>query len=354
MKVGILGGGQLAQMLMLAGTTLGIQFVIYSPTHTALTQSHLDSIIAEWSDAKALKQFAERVNVVTYETENIPYATIEILKPYCHLSPCALSLKHTQDRLLEKNLFTTLEIPTNHFMPIDKNIDLTHAATQLGYPFMVKSRRSGYDGKHQWKISNETELQTLQNKKALTDCIAESFIHFDYEISLIAVTDHNQNTLFYDVCRNTHSNGMLRSTHNTPNHDLSSLAQTYVKKIIDYFNYIGVLAVEFFVKENQLYANEIAPRVHNSGHWTIEGSYTSQFENHCRAICQLPLGNTESKGVYAMYNIIGSWPDRKRLLQLSRLSMHDYQKQAQPHRKLGHVTLPIDEAEERELIRVLG
>lgn len=339
MKIGILGGGQLARMLILAGKPLGIDFVVFTPKLSSCTENLAQHVIAELDDIKALDSFAEQVDVITYETENIPVAAVDYLNQHKPVFPGSDTLAITQDRLKEKELFKELAVPTNQFFAIDSASALHQAAELLGLPFMLKSRRGGYDGKYHYRIDSQKSIDDLIAKNNLTGHIAEAFVAFEREISTLAVVARDGEIACYDICENRHTDGILHKTFNRPNDPMAETALRYLNKIASGLPaYAGTIAVEFFVKGQGLLANEIAPRVHNSGHWTIDACYTSQFENHLRAIAGLPLGDTASFAECEMTNIIGCWPDRKQLFNTPALSIHDYQKEPRAGRKLGHIT----------------
>lgn len=338
MKVGILGAGQLARMLILAGKPLGMDFVLFTDEISPTTANLAEHVVGKLDDSETLNQFAEMVDVVTYENENISVDAVTDLNKRVPVYPGIRALAVAQDRLQEKKLFRQLAIPTNDFYAIENSDDLQKAARELGFPFIVKSRRGGYDGKHHYRITDSQYLEKLLKSDFLAGHIAEAFVNFDREISGIAVRNLKKEIVCYDICENQHQDGILRKTINQPVDPFSEIALNYVKRIMREFNYVGTIAVEFFVKGDDLLANEIAPRVHNSGHWTIDACYCSQFENHLRAISSLPLSNPVSFAQCQMQNIISEWPDRKPLLETAGLSLHDYQKTARVGRKLGHFT----------------
>lgn len=340
MNIGILGGGQLSRMLALAGIPLGLDFYFYVPTQSAALHSLGAIIPGDYTHLSQLKKFAEQVDVITFENENIPAATLDYLTSLKPVYPDQRALTITQDRLLEKNFFCDLNIPTNHFMPVNCQDDLLSAAQQLGYPFILKKRTHGYDGKGQVRINQVADIHALSDEQC-HNTLAEEWIDFEREVSLIAARNITGNIIFYDVCENLHQNGILHSTHNRINDPIFKMASDYLQSIICALNYVGVLAVEFFQVGKQLLANEMAPRVHNSGHWTIDAAVTSQFENHLRCIIDWPLGNPASLTQAVMYNLLGKIPDKQTLLHDPNLRLHDYEKSPTPHRKVGHFTLLV-------------
>lgn len=337
MRIGILGGGQLGRMLALAGYPLGLEFSFYEPNHECCVENLGTIFHASYQDESKLKAFAQNVDIITYESENIPYTAVQFLSQYKPVYPDVNIIKHCQNRLLEKNLFNELNVPTVNFFAISNLNNLKNAAEKLGFPFLLKTCTQGYDGKGQIKINNFAECDNLNLDHGL-HYIAEEYIQFDREVSLIAVKNKTQ-TVFYDICENMHENGILKETVNKPDDAAFALAQTYVNRILDKFAYIGTFTMEFFQSGKNLIANEMAPRVHNSGHWTIEGAVINQFENHLRAILNWPLGSTQSIGQIKMLNMIGEIPNKVELLQQTNLHLHDYGKQAKPGRKLGHITI---------------
>lgn len=338
MRIGILGGGQLSQMLALSGIPLGIEFDFYFP-NKAHSLNQLGKVhCAEYDDFHSLQSFANQVDVITYENENISIETLEFLSKTNKVYPDKHALRISQDRLFEKNMFKELEIPTNKHIEINTIDELSIAAQKLGYPFLLKKRTQGYDGKGQFIIKHPSDLSKVNTAQCI-NTIAEEFVSFDREVSIIAARNISSQVVFYDICENTHKNGILLKTINRSNDPIFALAQVYLEKIMLSLNYVGVLALEFFQVGNQLIANEMAPRVHNSGHWTISACMTSQFENHLRSILDFPLGDTTSLGKACMYNILGDMPEIRKLLHFKGLSFHDYKKSPQKGRKLGHITV---------------
>jgi 5-(carboxyamino)imidazole ribonucleotide synthase len=245
-----------------------------------------------------------------------------------------------QDRLSEKTLFRSLGIPTAEFVAIDSEHDLNTAAQKLGWPIVLKTRRLGYDGRGQRIVDSESGLSAAWQELGRVPSIAEAWVRFEREVSLIAVQGANQQRAFYPLAENVHRDGILQTTVAPyPDDALQQRAQLWLGAIMGELDYRGVLAVEFFHTNSGLVANEMAPRVHNSGHWTIEGAETSQFENHLRAVLGWPLGDTRPRGHAAMLNLIGSLPDRDVLLAIPGAHFHDYGKDGRPGRKVGHCTL---------------
>ena len=349
MKVGILGAGQLSRMLALAGIPMGIEFVFYSPVHTDCV-THLGELhTGTYDDNAALTQFANCVDVITYENENIPLDVLDHLALQNKtIHPGINAIKIMQDRALEKAFFEELNIPTACYHLLDHKVALPALINQLTFPLVVKKRKNGYDGKGQVVVRDRCELENLFEAQ-LSETIIEEFIAFDREISSIAARDSQGNIVFYDICQNTHTNGILIKTINKPDDPHTQIAREYLARVMNTLDYVGTCTLEFFVTKKGLIANELAPRVHNTGHWTIEGANTSQFENHLRCLLNLPLGEAASYGQFIMYNLLGKLPDKTKILAYNTLHFHDYIKSEKPNRKIGHLTLLYDEAIARQV-----
>lgn len=338
MRIGILGSGQLSRMLALSGIPMGFNFVFYADKPSS-DMNHLGEVIyGKYTDNESLERFARKCDVITYENENIPFESVQFLEMLKPVYPNAKALAVTQDRILEKNLFDRLEIPTTKYRSIDSIKEALKFAQDFGYPFILKKRRNGYDGKGLIKIISDGQLLSM-DENYFKDCIAESFVNFEREVSMISVRSTLGQQVYYDVCQNQHHNGILIKTGNIINDPMFELAKAYIDSVISALEYVGCIAFEFFQVGDTLLANELAPRVHNSGHWTIEGAYTSQFQNHIRAICGLPLGNTSSIHPTTMINIIGKMIDKNEVLNNDFYYIHDYHKEPKQGRKLGHITM---------------
>ncbi len=327
-------------MLALAGYPLGLEFVFLDKSTDAPGGQVGRVILGEFNDPKKLGELAASVDILTYDVENVAVEALgDIPKSKIFLPPVA-ALAAGQDRLSEKQLFQTLKIPTAKYRSVDSMPDLEEAIHAIGYPAVLKTRRLGYDGRGQRIIHSPAELGSAFNALGGVPLILEEFIDFTHEVSIIGVRNRSGQTAFYALTENRHRDGILRlSIAPCPDRKLQSLAQKHARRVMQHFNYAGVLTLEFFVKQGKLIANETAPRVHNSGHWTIEGAVTSQFENHLRAILDLPLGDTSPVGCSAMINFIGELPPRADILKIPGAHYHDYGKQPRPARKLGHATL---------------
>jgi 5-(carboxyamino)imidazole ribonucleotide synthase len=329
-------------MLALAGYQLGVEFRFFDPNSGAPVGQIGQLIAAGYEDQPALDRFLTDVDVVTYEFESIPLSAVEFVARRVPVYPPIKALATAQDRLLEKQLFQALGIPTPEFAPVDRLADLEAAVKSMSVPVVLKTRRLGYDGKGQAVIRAASETEQAWNALGRAGLIVEKFVPFQRELSVIGVRGRQGEEVFYPVVENVHREGILRrSTAPAPNitSELSALAIDYCRKIMAEVDYVGVLALELFAVDGRLIANEIAPRVHNSGHWTIEGSDTSQFENHLRAVLGWPLGSTASRGQSVMLNIIGHIPAREAVLALEDAHLHLYGKAPTEKRKVGHVTL---------------
>ncbi len=341
--VGVLGGGQLGKMLALAGTPLGERFVFLDPTAESPAGHVSDLVVGAYDDRAALEELAARCEIVTYEFESVPAAAVRTLEELgVAVFPPRGALEVAQDRFHEKSFFERLGIPTAPFARVDTKDDLLQAVARIGLPAVLKTRRFGYDGKGQAVLRAESDVDAAWKAVREAPCIVEGFVSFDRELSILAVRGRDGSSATYALTENHHQGGILRVSYapapNVPA-AMHAKAAAYAERVVSELAYIGVLAVELFAVGDELVANEMAPRVHNSGHWTIEGAETSQFENHLRAILDLPLGDTSCVGASAMVNVIGAAPDRAALLAIEGAHVHLYGKDAAPGRKLGHVTV---------------
>jgi len=339
MIVGILGGGQLARMLALAGIPLGLRFVFLDPAEDACAATLGEHLCGAYDDEALLARMAEKCDVVTYEFENVPESSIEYLSQRVPVYPGALALATARDRLNEKSLFRELNIPTVPFFPVDSLDDLKQAVSETGLPAVLKTRTLGYDGKGQAVLKTEADIETAWQQLGGVPLILEGFANFNREVSIIGVRSRDGETRFYPLAENTHRNGILQLSRSRPDDPLQPQAEQAARKLLEKLDYVGVMALELFDSDGKLMANEIAPRVHNSGHWTIEGAVTSQFENHLRAILGLPLGSTEARGLAAMINFVGQMPPTRQVMAYPGVHLHDYNKAARDGRKVGHATL---------------
>lgn len=340
LTIGILGAGQLGRMLALAGYPLGLRFRFFDPAPNSPAGYLAEQVIADYADQTALRKFADSVDVITYEFENVPLETAQWLKQFAPVYPPPAALHTAQDRLNEKTLFTQLGIPTPAFAPVNSLEELQAAVQKIGLPAVLKTRRLGYDGKGQYVLRASGDLETAWQALGGVPLILEAFVAFERECSVLAVRGRDGATVFYPLVENQHTDGILRLSQAPINSPiLQASAEKFAQRVLQHLNYVGLLAIEFFEKGGQLLANEMAPRVHNSGHWTIDGAHTSQFENHLRAILSWPLGPTAARGHAAMLNLIGAVPDTQRILSVPNAHLHLYGKQPRPGRKLGHINL---------------
>jgi 5-(carboxyamino)imidazole ribonucleotide synthase len=334
-------------MLALSGVPLGLRFLFVDPGFDSPAGDLAPLLQSDYAASAALDALAA-CKVVTYEFENVPVEAVRALEARVPVHPGLPALATSQDRLLEKRCFAALGIPTAPFFDIASKSDLDLALVQTGFPAVLKTRRFGYDGKGQRVLHDARDADDAYRELGSVPLILEGFVAFDRELSLIAVRSALGETAFYPLSENHHAQGILRlSLSPAPNvsPELAASAERHGKALLDHLGYVGVLALELFEAKGVLYANEFAPRVHNSGHHTIEGSRTSQFENHLRAILGLPLGSTEPIGLSAMLNCIGTVPDRATVLSVPDAHLHDYGKAPRAGRKLGHVTLRAPDAE---------
>ena len=357
MTLGIVGAGQLGRMMALAGYPLGLDF-LFLDRDAASPGGQVGPILTgELGDRGLLAQMSARCETMTFDWENIPVEALENLPGKARISPPVRALAAAQDRLSEKRTFELLGIATTRYAAVDSRAALDHAVKSVGLPGVLKTRRLGYDGKGQFILRKPADLDTAWAALGNAPLLYENLVPFDKEVSIIAVRGLDGSIAYYPLNLNVHRDGILRLTR-APfgNAGLMRQAQRAARRLLEHFDYVGVLTIEFFVRQGKLIANEMAPRVHNSGHWTIEGAQTSQFENHVRAVAGLPLGSTRARGHSAMINLIGEMPPRGALLAEPGLHWHDYGKSARPGRKLGHITLVEDSMRRRDLrsLKVLG
>jgi len=337
----VLGAGQLGRMLALAGIPLGYEFVFVDPSPRAPAATVGEQIVCGYDDPLGREALAG-CQVVTYEFESVPVEAADALAQRVPVFPPPLALRVAQDRLAEKSCFRLLGISSAPFLAVDSLEDLTSAALSLGLPAVLKTRRLGYDGKGQFVLKRAEDVATAWAAVGQAPSILEGFVHFERELSLVAVRGQDGEISFYPLVENQHRHGILRKTICPApglTFDLQCAAETYAVRLLEHLNYVGVLALELFEKNGMLVANEIAPRVHNSGHHSIEGTRTSQFENHLRAILGLPLGNTSPLSHSCMLNLVGTLPERAAVLAVPDAHLHLYGKSARPGRKVGHITV---------------
>ena len=339
MRIGVLGAGQLGRMLALAGYPLGLEFVFYDRNPQACAAALGTLLVGEFDDQAKLTAFAQQVDLVTVEFENVPLSALEHVAQFVPVYPSPRAVSAAQDRLHEKELFQSLGIPTPQFHAVESAESLAETITNHNDTLIIKSRRFGYDGKGQIVLQPSDDAAKAWSALGDVPLIAEQRMQFKREVSTIAARSRSGDVCFYPLTENLHQNGILKRSKVSLDDALQSQAEDYIQRVLSELDYVGVLAFELFDCDGELVANEIAPRVHNSGHWTIEGATTSQFENHLRAILDWPLGDTSTRALCVMFNIIGDKPDTDSLLKVPGVHLHDYGKAPRPGRKLGHVTL---------------
>ncbi|ABL02555.1 5-(carboxyamino)imidazole ribonucleotide synthase [Candidatus Ruthia magnifica str. Cm (Calyptogena magnifica)] len=342
MKIGILGAGQLGRMLALSGYSLNHQFG-FSGNTTYEPAALLGYMFAKKNNHKNINSLVEFADVITFESENIDVGIVKKINKKVPVYPNEKSLFITQHRGREKALFNQLNIPCASYQMINSEADLQMVVKTIGLPAILKTATEGYDGKGQFFIYKTSQITKAWKSMNGAESILEGFVNFKRELSLIAVRDANNNHKYYPLVENTHHEGILRLTiapAQNIDKKVQKTAQHYMQTLLDEMNYIGVLTIELFETENGLVINEMAPRVHNSGHWSIEGANTSQFENHIRAITGMPLGDTTQTYPFcAMINIIGQLGDIDNVLEMPNAHLHLYDKSERKNRKLGHINI---------------
>lgn len=359
--IGILGAGQLGRMLALAGYPLGLRFRLLDPAADASAGQLAEHQPGGYDDAATLEQFAAGLDVVTYEFENVPVAAARALAERVPVFPPPAALEAAQDRLTEKTFFQNLGIATPPFAPVDTRADLAAAIAQIGLPAVLKTRRLGYDGKGQQVLRAPADAEAAWNALGGAPLILEGFVPFVRELSILAARGRDGQVACFPLVENHHRGGILRlslapAPGLTP--ALQAAAEGIAHAALDALGYVGLLAIELFEVDvrrpttddegpacggqSSLLVNEMAPRVHNSGHWSIEGAETSQFEQHLRAVLGLPLGPTAVRGAAAMVNLIGGWPEPAAVLAVPGAHLHLYGKAPRRARKVGHITVRAD------------
>lgn len=348
--IAIFGGGQLGLMLANAARPLGIRSVFLEDAPNCPA-----ALAGEVMTNADYDKFANACDTFTLEFENTPLSSAQGIESHAKLYPPSQALFIAQDRLNEKNLFNELGITTVPFLAVNSQDELNAACEKLGLPLVLKTTRGGYDGKGQFVVRTQDDIKTawaeLGDATKIAPLIAEGFINFSREVSLIAVRAQDGDIRYYPLVENTHHNGILAKTvAPAPSAEhLNEQAQSSIKKLLEHLNYVGVMTLELFVTDSGLIANEIAPRVHNSGHWSIEGAVCSQFENHMRAVAGLPLGSTDIIKPSVMLNVIGKYPNLQDVLAIDGVHFHHYHKDERDGRKIGHITIMCDELEETVL-----
>ena len=348
--VGILGGGQLARMMALAGAPLGLRFLAMDTAADACAGQFAPLLVGDYRDESALAEFASKVDVATFDFENVPAESAEWLAGRVPVFPNPRALAVAQDRLVEKSLFRELGIPVGAFADVGSLDALRSEVDRLGGACILKTRRLGYDGKGQFRIKSPADVdaawQALGAQAGTVGLIVEAFIPFERELSVVAVRGRDGEFRTWPLTENWHVDGVLSASLAPAQVDavLAEAAYAHARRLAESLDYVGVFALELFYRDGELLANEMAPRVHNSGHWTIEGAETSQFQNHLRAVLGLPLGETRTLGHACMLNWIGEMPDAASVLQEAGGHWHDYGKEPRAGRKVGHATLRADDA----------
>ena len=350
--VGILGGGQLARMLALAGVPLGLRFQVLDPSADACAGHVAPLLLGGYDDRAVLDELAGRVDVATFDFENVPADAAEHLAASVDVLPNPAALAAAQDRLVEKTLFRSLGIPVPAFEDVTSRESLDAAIASVGAPCILKTRRLGYDGKGQFRIREAADAdaawRALGAQAETVGLILEAFVPFDRELSVVAVRGRGGEFRTWPLTWNWHVDGVLSASLAPPpavEPELAEAAFAHARRLAEELDYVGVFALELFERDGALLVNEMAPRVHNSGHWTIEGAQASQFENHLRAVLGMPLGATDAIGHACMLNWLGEMPDPAPVLREAGGHWHDYGKQARPGRKVGHATLRADTPE---------
>ena len=355
--IGILGGGQLARMLALAGAPLGVRFLVVDNVTDACAGQVAPLITADWRDFDALEKFAAGIDVATFDFENVPADTAQWLTEHTQVSPNPRALAVAQDRLAEKTMFRELGLDTPAFATVDSADDLRNAVTLIGFPCVLKTRRLGYDGKGQFRLRGDADIEPAWEAVGAAPSILEAWVPFEREVSIIAVRGRDGAFSTYPLVQNWHADGILSASlaPAPESAGLAEIATHHARCIAEHLDYVGVFALELFVRDGKLLGNEMAPRVHNSGHWTIEGAVCSQFENHVRAVLGLPLGDTSACGVSVMLNWIGELPNATPVLEEPHAHWHDYGKLPREGRKVGHATIcGADNAELRARLSRVG
>ena len=352
--VGILGGGQLARMLALSGAPLGLRFLVMDTSPEACAGQFAPMVVGDYRDEAALAEFASRVDVATFDFENVPAESARWLAERIPVFPNPRALATAQERLAEKTLFRELGIPVPEFVPVASREELEMAVARVGTPCILKTRRLGYDGKGQFRIraldgeggaTVDDAWRALGAQAGRVGLIVEGFVPFERELSVVAMRGRDGAFRTWPLTENWHVDGVLSASLAPARVDEALAAQAigHARRLAEALDYVGVFALELFQRDGVLLANELAPRVHNSGHWTIEGSETSQFQNHLRAVAGLPAGDTRMLGHACMLNWIGAMPDAGPVLAEPGGHWHDYGKTPREGRKVGHATLRADD-----------
>jgi 5-(carboxyamino)imidazole ribonucleotide synthase len=332
-------------MLGVAGIPLGHAFTFLEPNESAGARAVGDHIVAAYDDLQALRELASVSDVITFEFENASAEALTSVAGDVDVHPSIEALAQTQDRAKEKELFERCGISAAAYRLASGATEISRAVEEIGSPCIVKTRREGYDGKGQWVVRSSADVDAAVTQVGDGPSIVERLIPFQRELSIVAVRSRDGDVRSYPLIENVHHDGILRLSRApavVPD-DLQSRAEEAVARLLADLGHVGVLTLEMFEHDGELLANEIAPRVHNSGHWTIEGAETSQFENHIRAVTGAPLGETTPVGYSAMVNLIGAVPGTEAVLGVAGAHLHLYDKEPRPGRKLGHITIRKEE-----------
>ena len=353
MIIGVLGAGQLGRMLALAGYPLGLRLRFFDPTPDAAAGEIAPLMTGSYEDHAALRAFAEGLDAVTYEFENVPVEAARALGQWVPVLPGPRALEVAQDRLVEKDFFRSVGVEPAPYRAADSPADVRTAVSELGLPCILKTRRGGYDGKGQVVLREDFSAEEAWQEIGGVPAVVEGFVPFLRELSLLSVRSAAGEVRCWPLVENEHRDGILhlsRCPARESTDALQSQADAHARAVLEGLDYVGVLALEFFELDGRLLVNEMAPRVHNSGHWTIEGAQCSQFENHLRAVTGLPLGSTGLRGYSAMLNLVGDTPPTAQLAACEGLHVHLYGKEPRPGRKLGHVGICTATPEQREAV----
>ncbi len=350
MKIGIIGGGQLAQMLAQAGESLDMEFAFVAPEKDACAAPFGQHFIYPYLDPKAKESLQEWSDIVTYEFESIPVALVEALEAELPVHPSSKALTLASDRLNEKTMFNQQGIETAKFATVDSLEDLQKAAKEVGLPAILKTRRDGYDGKGQVVIRDESQLISAWETLSPVACILESMVNFKREVSIIASRNVDGDIAFYPLAENYHREGILRLSLSLQNDPKQQEAEEIIRKVMEKVNYVGTMAVELFDLGDKFAANELSPRVHNSGHWSMDGTIASQFKNHLLAIANKPLQDTSIQSPTAMVNLIGGIPSKDAVAEIPNAVLYDYGKEPKPGRKVGHINICANGDQDEDFI----
>lgn len=345
--LGILGGGQLAQMMAQAARPLGVSCVALDPAPDACAASDAELWVGVYDDPETLRRLAERCDAVTFEFENVPASSLEALEGRVPIFPSAEALRVSSDRILEKRYFDSTGVAVGPYREVRGADELAEAVRAIGLPGVLKTCSGGYDGKGQRVLRSAADAEAAGAWAEGKRCIFEAFVEFDRELSIVACRSREGEMVFYPLAENTHAQGMLVRSEAPAavSDETATQARRAARKIMERLGYVGVLAIEFFDVGGKLLANEMAPRVHNTGHWTIEGARTSQFENHVRAVMGMPLRPAEAAGHSVMLNVIGRRPGEGVTRDVPGATLHDYGKAERRGRKIGHVTVVDPDAD---------